>query len=65
MKILGKTSRNHVEIQFKISENPLAVISEKSCIDHVFTIRLFLEKAEIKLKKYHSLQKAYDSARRL
>lgn len=48
MKILGKTSKNHLEKQFKMFEIPLDLIAERSCIDHVFTIRLFLEKAEIK-----------------
>lgn len=68
MKLLGRIVKAQLEKQYVQSEEQCGFTPERSCIDHIFTLRQLLEKQRDKSKRldliFIDLEKAYDSVPR-
>jgi hypothetical protein len=68
MKILGRLIRNRLELEFKGMEEQCGFASGRSCMGHIFTLQLILEKYNARSRQiglvFVDLEKAYDSVPR-
>ena len=68
IKTFSRIIKHRIEQQYRNSEEQAGFTAGKSCVDHIFTLKILLEKCREKFKEiglvFIDLEKAYDSVPR-